>query len=76
MTNEKENTENTETNRPDYIAKQYRVIATEDGYKTPKERIGVVYINENGSMCFRPSGAQLIESDVYFFPFEEAESQQ
>jgi len=45
-----------ETKRPDYIAKQYRVIRIEDGWRTRKERIGVAFKNDNGSICFRPSG--------------------
>ncbi|MEW8626268.1 MAG: hypothetical protein AB2551_10990 [Candidatus Thiodiazotropha sp.] len=69
--NQASKTENGETNRPDYIAKQYRVIRIEDGWRTRKERIGVVFKNDNGSMTFRPSGAQFIEGDVHFFPTEE-----
>lgn len=67
--------DNGETNRPDYIAKQYRVIRIEDGWRTRKERVGVAFKNDNGSICFRPSGAQLIEGDIHFFPLEEPNSQ-
>lgn len=76
-----ENTQNPKTsaaegdrNRPDYVAKQYRVIRVEDGWRTRKERIGVAFKNSNGSICFRPTGKQVIEGDVHFFPLEEAEN--
>lgn len=78
MTNQTENLERTasengeKANRPDYIAKQYRVIRIEDGWRTRKERIGVAFKNENGSLCFRPTGKQIIEGDVHFFPVEES----
>lgn len=62
-----------ETNRPDYIAKQYRMVRIEDGWRTRKERIGVAYRNENGSICFRPAGAQIIEGDIHFFPIDTDE---
>jgi len=62
---------NDEYRGPDYIAKQYRRIRVEDGWKTLKERIGVAYANDNGSICFRPSGAQLITGDVHLFLREE-----
>lgn len=55
-------------NGPDYIAMQYRVVRVEDGWKTRKERIGAAFSNANGSICFRPTGRQVIENDVYLFP--------
>ena len=57
-----------EYNGPDYIAMQYRQVRVDDGWKTRKERIGAAFNNANGSICFRPSGQQLIESDIYLFP--------
>ena len=68
---EKPAAENGDKNRPTYVAKQYRVVRVDDGWKTRKERIGVAFQNDNGSICFRPSGVQLIEGDVHFFPIEE-----
>jgi len=67
MTEDNANTNQREHTGPGYIAKQYRRIRVEDGWKTLKERIGVGYVNDNGSICFRPSGAQLIEGDVHLF---------
>ena len=59
-------TEN-ENNQPDYVAKQYRVIRVEDGWKTRAETIGAAWQTDKGLM-FRPSGQQIIENDVYLFP--------
>jgi len=59
--------DNTQKNRPDYIAMQYRVVRVEDGWKTLKERIGAAWIDEKGVIFFRPVGKQVIEGDVYFF---------
>tara|TARA_R110002073_G_scaffold335499_2_gene527645 strand:- start:1054 stop:1320 length:267 start_codon:yes stop_codon:yes gene_type:complete len=59
------------TNTPDYIAMQYRMVRVESGWKTRKERIGVAFNNSsNNSICFRPSGQQVIEGDIYLFPYE------
>ena len=66
--------DNGETKRPDYVAKQYRVVRIEDGWKTRKERIGVAWKTEKG-FTFRPSGVQLIEGDIHFFAFEEEASE-
>lgn len=68
--------ENGETNRPDYIAKQYRQVRVEDGWKTRKERIGVAWKGENGAICFRASGIQIIDGDVHLFPVDEEAAQQ
>lgn len=57
---------------PDYIAMQYRQVRVGDDWKTRKERIGAAFNNENGSICFRPSGAQLIEGDIYLFPQDDS----
>lgn len=57
-----------EKHNPDYIAMQYRVLRTESGWKPKKERIGAAFNNANGSICFRPTGRQLIENDIYLFP--------
>ncbi len=66
MTNE--NTQqSTETKRPDYVAVQYRTITLEEGHKTRKEQIGALWKREDGSLMFRPAGAQIIDGDVYFF---------
>ena len=62
---------NGEDKRPDWIARQYRVIRIEDGWKTRKERIGVAFNREDGGICFRPTGQQVIEGDVYFYPYED-----
>ena len=69
MSNETEKVtkEENETNQPDFIAKQYRVVALEEGYKTRAEIIGAAWNTEKGIM-FRPSGKQIIEYDVYLFP--------
>ena len=56
--------QNGETNRPGYIAKQYCVVRVELGWKTRKERVGLGFKNDNGSICFRPSDTQLIEGDT------------
>ena len=32
-----------QTNQPDYIARQYRMIRTDNGWQTRKERIGVAW---------------------------------
>ncbi|GJM04762.1 MAG: hypothetical protein DHS20C09_07530 [marine bacterium B5-7] len=71
MSNEtKSNTTENENNQPDYTAKQYRVIRVEDGWKSRAETIGAVWKTEKGLM-FRPSGKQIIENDMYFFPIEK-----
>ena len=57
-----------ETKGPDYVAKQYRIIRVEDGWKLRKERIGVAWKGENGAITFRSNGVQVIEGDVHFFP--------
>lgn len=62
--------EENETNQPDFIAKQYRVVALEEGYKTRAETIGAAWKTEKGIM-FRPSGKQIIENDVYLFPMSK-----
>ena len=69
--NETTTTDNGESNRPDYIAKQYRVVRIEDGWRTRKERIGVAWKADNNAIVFRPSGAQVIEGDIYFYPIED-----
>ena len=69
--NQRGSASSNEKNHPDYIAKQYRVVRIEDGWRTRKERIGVVFKNANGSLTFRPSGAQIIEGDVHFFPAQD-----
>jgi hypothetical protein len=56
---------------PDYIAMQYRQVRIGDGWKTKKERIGAAFNNENGSICFRPTGQQVIENDIYLFPTDQ-----
>ena len=61
-------TDKAQANKPDYIAMQYRVVRIEDGLRTRKERIGAAFTNANGSICFRPSGRQIIDNDVYLFP--------
>lgn len=61
-----------ERSSPDYIAMQYRQIRVENGWKTRKERIGVAFDNENGSICFRLTGRQIIEGDIYLFPSENS----
>lgn len=53
---------------PDYIAMQYREVKVADGWKTRKERVGAAFNNANGSICFRPTGRQVIENDIYLFP--------
>ncbi len=68
--NETTTADNVESNRPDYVAKQYRVVRIEDGWRTRKERIGVAWKAENNAVVFRPSGAQIIEGDIYFYPLE------
>lgn len=70
--NENTTTDNGESNRPDYIARQYRVVRVEEGWKTRKELTGVAWKAKNGSIVFRLNGTQLIEGDVYLFPAEEA----
>lgn len=64
------NAENGENNQPDYIAKQYRVVRVEDGWKTRKERVGAAWKGANGDICFRPAGKQIFEGDVYLYPFD------
>jgi len=59
-----------QNNQPDYIARQYRMVRTDNGWQTRKERIGVAWEGDNGFICFRPAGQQLIEGDVYFYPNE------
>ena len=63
-------TEEPADNRPDFVAKQYRLIRVEDGWRLRKERIGVAWKSDNGSICLRPSGVQVIEGDVHLFPSE------
>ena len=79
MTNDTQTTnsvnETIGTNRPDYIAKQYRVVRIEDGWRTRKEHIGAVWKGEDGALGFRTSGAQIIEGDVYFYPFDPQKDQ-
>ncbi|MFQ3247374.1 MAG: hypothetical protein ACI9SP_004029 [Arenicella sp.] len=55
-----------------YTARQYRLVPnSKGGWTTRSERIGVAFLHSaKGSICFRPSGAQLIEGDVYLFPVE------
>ncbi len=62
--------ENSDSNQPDYIAMQYRVVRIEDGWRTRKERIGAAWKGDKNSVCFRPSGKQIIEGDVYLYPVE------
>lgn len=45
-----------ESNRPDFIAKQCRMVTNSKGLTTHFEKVGVASKNENGSVCFRPFG--------------------
>ena len=63
-------TQESDYQAPDFIAMQYRHVRLDDGWKTRKERIGAAYENDNGAICFRPAGRQVIENDIYLFPNE------
>jgi hypothetical protein len=54
---------------PDWIVK------TPKGYgrKQRLERIGAAWTREDGGICMRLYGTQVIEGDVYLFPLSEAE---
>lgn len=82
MTTENTETQNTtnsqesaEPNLPDYVAKQYRVVRIDDGWKTRKERIGAAWVDDKGVIMFRPTGIQVIEGDVYFYPYQSEPQQ-
>ncbi len=64
-----QSSEESSSSTPDHVAVQYRVITLEEGSKTRRERIGVAWNTDKG-ICFRPAGAQVIEGDVYLYPFE------
>ena len=59
-----------ENNQPDYIAKQYRVVPVEEGYKTRAESIGAAWKTDKGIML-RLSGQQVIDNDLYLFPIDK-----
>ena len=60
-----------DTNWPDYIAVQYRVVRVRNEWKTRKERIGAAFVNATtGAICLRPAGKQIVENDIYLFPLE------
>ena len=62
---------NGESNRPDYIVKQYRQVRTENGSKTRKEAIGAIWKNAaTGMLTIRYNGVQVISNDVFAYPNE------
>ena len=64
-------TQNTQTaptpdkaNAPDWVVK----TAKGYGRKQRLERIGVAWSREDGGICLRLSGTQIIGDDVYIYP--------
>ena len=56
--------------RPDYLVRQYRRVAMDDGPKTRRESIGAGWDMNNGGINIRLNGVQIISQDVYLFPNE------
>ena len=54
--------------RPDYVAVCYPMIRLNNGWQRRKAVIGGAWKRDGGAICFRPSGKQVVETDIYFFP--------
>lgn len=53
--------------RPDWVAKSPKG----EGRKQKLERIGAAWSREDGGICIRFHGTQVIGEDVYLYPMEE-----
>ena len=66
----------TETNvrqgtKPDYVVKSRRGY----GRNAPFLRVGAAWSRENGGICVRLDGTQLVENDLYLFPMDQDEGE-
>ena len=68
MTDDFNTTETRNDNRPDYVAVCYHMVQMSNGWRRRKSVVGAAWIKDNGSLCFRPAGKQVIEDDIYFYP--------
>lgn len=67
---------NGESNRPDFLIKQYRQLRTESGSKTRKETIGAIWRNAaTGMLTIRFNGAQVISNDVFAYTNDASQPQ-
>jgi hypothetical protein len=74
MTDELKQDETSSDNRPDYVAVCYPMIRLSNGWRRRKAVIGAAWKNDKGAICFRPSGKQVIEDDIYLFPANDDSS--
>ncbi|MGH1439763.1 MAG: hypothetical protein ACRBBR_06605 [Cellvibrionaceae bacterium] len=56
------------SNRPDYVAVQYRMTRMGDGWKRRKSNIGAGWNTDKGAISVRFSGVQVIDGDFYLYP--------
>lgn len=60
------------SNQPDWVVKTPKGI----GRKQRLERIGAAWDREDGGICLRLIGTQIVNEDLYLFPIENAPSTQ
>lgn len=60
-------TTQTTSNKPTHTAS----IKILDGSQTRFERVGVAWANEDGKICFKPYGTQIIHGNIYINPVKE-----
>ena len=56
---------------PDWIAKSPKLI----GRKERLERVGAAWNREDGGLCLRLHGTQIVSEDVYLYPNENREAE-
>ncbi|WP_424830900.1 hypothetical protein [Ruegeria sp.] len=72
MTNENQTSKTENQNAPDWVVKTPKGF----GQKAKLERIGVAWNRANdGGICIRTVGTQIIENDVYLFPVQNFETE-
>lgn len=68
--NENQQNEGKTAKKPDWIVK-----APQNGGKTSRfERIGAAWSRDDGGVCIRLVGKQVIDTDVYLYPNEAPEA--
>ena len=54
-------------NQPDWVAKSPRGI----GRNQRLERIGVAWNRDDGGLCLRLVGTQIVDEDIYLYPMSD-----
>ena len=58
-------------NTPDWIAKCPKHI----GRKERLERVGAAWTREDGGICLRLHGTQIVSEDIYLYPYESTDTE-